>query len=275
MKTEKLRLDQLLVKKGLVESREKAKLLILAGDVLVDGPRRFQTIKPGQLVPTDTPIRLKVPLKYVGRGGLKLEKALIEFPITVAGKVAIDIGASTGGFTDCLLQNGADFVYAVDVGYGQMAWSLRQNTHRVKVIERTNIRHLDPVLIERSLSLAVIDVSFISLTKVFPSAINLLLPTAQIIALIKPQFEAGKRLISKGGVVRESSVHLVVIKKIQGAVEQLGWQMVALTHSPLRGPAGNIEFLALFTLGHTKQSLQLPIVDIVDQAHQQFFTQPI
>ena len=162
MKTEKLRLDQLLVKKGLVESREKAKLLILAGDVLVDGPRRFQTIKPGLLVTTDTPIRLKVPLKYVGRGGLKLEKALIEFPITVAGKVAIDIGASTGGFTDCLLQNGADFVYAVDVGYGQMAWSLRQNTHRVKVIERTNIRHLDPVLIECPLNLAVIDVSFIS-----------------------------------------------------------------------------------------------------------------
>ena len=268
MKVKKLRLDQLLVEKGIVESRGKAKLLILSGQILIDDPRQFQTIKPGQLVPLDARIRVKAPLRYVSRGGLKLEKALNEFPVNVAGKVAIDIGASTGGFTDCLLQYGVNFVYAIDVGYGQIAWQLRQNTQKVEVIERTNIRYLDPKLIVRQIDLAVIDVSFISLTKVLPKTISLLSSSSQIIALIKPQFEAGKELVSKGGVVRESSSHLFVIQKLQDTVEKLGWQMVALTHSPLRGPAGNVEFLAHFTVKQAERLAQIPIAEIVKQAHQ-------
>lgn len=269
MKVKKLRLDQLLVEKGIVESRGKAKLLILSGQILIDNPGQSQTIKPGQLVPLDACIKVKTPLKYVSRGGLKLEKALNEFPINVVGKVAIDIGASTGGFTDCLLQYGVNFVYAVDVGYGQIAWQLRQNTQQVEVIERTNIRHLDPKSIARQLDLAVIDVSFISLTKVLPTAIGLLSSSSQIIALIKPQFEAGKELVSKGGVVWDSSSHLFVIRKVRDTVEKLGWQMVALTHSPLRGPAGNIEFLAHFTAKQAEGlAQQIPIAEIVNQAHQ-------
>jgi len=278
VKVEKQRLDLLLVTKGLVESREKARHLILAGEVLVAGydQIRSKPIKPGQLFPLNAPVSLKTPVKYVSRGGLKLEKALTIFPVDAQGKVAIDVGVSTGGFTDCLLQHGVDFVYAVDVGYGQIAWRLRQNTDQVKVIERTNIRHIDPDLIDRLPDLAVIDVSFISLTKVLPAVINLLSPSAQIIGLIKPQFEAGKERVLKGGVIRDTTVHVEVIKEIQAEVNQLGWSMAGLTYSPLQGPAGNTEFLSLLACSRSDdnryeyESIVKQIQFVVQQAHQYF-----
>jgi len=279
VKVEKQRLDLLLVTKGLVESREKARHLILAGEVLVAGYHQIRSkqIKPGQLFPLDAQVSLKTPVKYVSRGGLKLEKAFTIFPVEIQGKVAIDVGASTGGFTDCLLQHGVDFVYAVDVGYGQIAWRLRQNTDQVKVIERTNIRHIDPSLIDRPPDLAVIDVSFISLTKVLPAVINLLSPSAQIIGLIKPQFEAGKERVLKGGVIRDATVHVEVIKRIQAEVNQLGWSLAGLTYSPLQGPAGNTEFLSLLACSRSNHSryeyesmVKQQIQSVVQQAHQYF-----
>jgi 23S rRNA (cytidine1920-2'-O)/16S rRNA (cytidine1409-2'-O)-methyltransferase len=233
------RLDTVLVARGLTESREKAKRLILAGHVRVNGQLAG---KASDLVEETAGIILEAAEKYVSRGGHKLEAALDAFPIDCTGKTCMDIGASTGGFTDCLLQHGAAQVHAVDVGKGQLAWKLRQDP-RVIVHDEVNARHLtgEPV------DLVTIDVSFISLTKVLPAAVNLLRPSGQLVALIKPQFEAGRKFVSKGGVVRDSSVHeRVKTEVIEFATGTLGLRLLGVCDSPLLGPAGNKEFLAGF-----------------------------
>ncbi len=236
----KQRLDKLLVNKGLVESRQRAQALIMAGSVVVNDA---VCNKAGSNFPPDVNITLKKsPLPYVSRGGLKLAGALEEFSLDVKGKTAIDVGASTGGFTDCLLQNGAKKVYAIDVGYGQLAWKLRQD-ERVVVIERTNIRHFTPDRLPEKVDLAVIDTSFISLTLVIPAVIPLLKPKAVIIALIKPQFEVGKGEVGKGGVVRDDEKKRAVIKKIAEFARRYDLAELGLTSSPISGPKGNQEFL--------------------------------
>jgi 23S rRNA (cytidine1920-2'-O)/16S rRNA (cytidine1409-2'-O)-methyltransferase len=234
----KVRLDVLLVERGLVESREQGRRLIQAGQVLVGD----QVIdKPGTQVPASAELQLKATLPYVSRGGLKLAAALDAFGIDPAGKVCLDVGASTGGFTDCLLQRGALRVYAVDVGYGQLAWTLRQDP-RVVVMERTNIRYLESL--PEPCDLATIDVSFISLELVLPAVVRLVRPGADIVALIKPQFEAGKGQVGKGGVVRDPAVHQAVLEKVLGRAQAHRLTVCGLICSPLEGPAGNVEFLA-------------------------------
>jgi 23S rRNA (cytidine1920-2'-O)/16S rRNA (cytidine1409-2'-O)-methyltransferase len=237
--TKKERLDSLLVGRGLVESREQAQRLILAGDVTVDGAVRD---KPGQRIPLESVIEVRQGLPYVSRGGLKLAAALDAFDLAVAGLVAVDVGASTGGFTDCLLQRGAERVYAVDVGYGQLAWKLRSDP-RVIALERTNVRYLEQLPDNELADLAVIDASFISLALVLPATLRLLKPVAQIVALIKPQFEAGKEQVGKGGVVRDPRIHRRVIEEVAGLAGELGLGVAGLTVSPAPGPAGNVEFL--------------------------------
>lgn len=237
--TKKERLDSLLVGRGLVESREQAQRLILAGAVTVDGEVRD---KPGQRISADSLVEVRQALPYVSRGGVKLAAALDEFGLPVTGLVAVDVGASTGGFTDCLLQRGAARVYAIDVGYGQLAWKLR-NDPRVVVLERTNIRYLEQLPGGDLADLAVIDASFISLALVLPATLRLLKPVAQIVALIKPQFEAGKEQVSKGGVVRDPRIHRRVIEETVALAGQLGLGVAGLTVSPAPGPAGNVEFL--------------------------------
>lgn len=236
---QKQRLDVLLVEHGLVASREQARRLIMAGEVLVDEVVRD---KPGQTFASDVTLRVRNALPYVSRGGLKLAAALAEFQIDVQGKSAVDVGASTGGFTDCLLQHGCSRVYAIDVGYGQLAWKLRSDP-RVIVLERTNIRHLAALPDGRQADLAVIDASFISLTLVLPPTLQLLTLDAEIVALIKPQFEAGKEQVGKGGVVRDSSVHRHVLEAVFQLAEQIGLTVNGIHPSPLLGPAGNVEFL--------------------------------
>ncbi|HYA88126.1 MAG TPA: TlyA family RNA methyltransferase [Nitrospirota bacterium] len=246
-KAKKLRLDLLLVERGLAESREKGQAIIFAGQVLVDGQKRD---KAGALVPEDAEIRiLGDTLRYVGRGGLKLEAALKEFRLPVHGKIAMDVGASTGGFTDCLLQHGAQKVYAVDVGYGQLAWKLRQDPH-VVVIERVNIRDMAPSLMPEPVDVAVIDVSFISLTKVIPSVLHFLKPDAAIIALIKPQFEVGKEEVGKGGIVRDETARTTAVKNVEDFVRGLGLDVKGIIPSPITGQDGNIEYLIC---AHTKR----------------------
>lgn len=236
----KERLDKLLVQQGLVASRERARGLILAGKVVVDD---HMIDKVGMQVPMEAEIRIKGDdLPYVSRGGLKLEKALQEFPVKVAGRIAIDVGASTGGFTDCLLQNGAKQVFAVDVGYGQLAWKLREDP-RVINLERCNIRHLQPEQLPETPSLAVIDASFISLVKVLPNTLQLLTDKAEIVALIKPQFEVGKGLVGKGGVVKDPHLHQQVIEEISTLASHLGCRVLGIAESPILGPKGNREFL--------------------------------
>ncbi|MDD2335547.1 MAG: TlyA family RNA methyltransferase [Geobacteraceae bacterium] len=237
---EKERLDKLLVARGLVESRERARALILAGDVVVDD---HAVDKAGQLVYHDAQIRIKGSgIPYVSRGGLKLQKALDEFPLEVTGLCALDVGASTGGFTDCLLQRGARKVFAVDVGYGQLAWKLRQD-ERVVCLERTNIRFLEPDALSEVPDLAVIDASFISLEKVLPNTLRLVKEGGEIVALIKPQFEVGRGQVGKGGVVRDERKHREVIDSICSLVETLGLDVKGVLESPLLGPKGNKEFL--------------------------------
>lgn len=235
----KQRLDLLLVERGLAESREQARRLIMAGDVLVD---EQVSDKPGRTVPSDAALRVRAPLPYVSRGGQKLAAALDAFPVPVTGATAIDVGASTGGFTDCLLQYGAARVYAVDVGYGQLAWKLRSDP-RVVVLERTNIRYLEALPDGVLAELAVIDASFISLALVLPPTLRLLTPGAQIVALIKPQFEAGKEDVGKGGVVRDPRTHRRVLEETCVLAGSLTLQVTGLIPSPLLGPAGNVEFL--------------------------------
>ncbi len=235
----KRRLDTLLVERGLVESREQARRLIMAGEVLVD---EQVCDKPGRAVAAAAAVHVRTPPPYVSRGGLKLAAALDRFAIDVAGRVAVDVGASTGGFTDCLLQRGARRVYAVDVGYGQLAWKLRSDP-RVVSLERTNVRFLERLPDGALANLAVIDASFISLALVLPATLRLLTPDAEIVALIKPQFEAGRSQVGKGGVVRSPEVHRAVLAETAALAEPMGLAVGGLTASPLRGPAGNVEFL--------------------------------
>ena len=236
----KERLDILLVNKGLAPSREKAKAMIMEGNVFVDNNRED---KAGSTFDVNANIEVKGnTLKYVSRGGLKLEKAMTHFGITLEGKVCMDIGASTGGFTDCMLQNGAVKVYAVDVGYGQFAWKLRQD-ERVVCMEKTNIRYVKPEDIADRLDFASVDVSFISLTKVLGPARELLNDNGEMVCLIKPQFEAGREKVGKKGVVRDKAVHEEVVQMICDFAVENGYSVQGLTFSPVKGPEGNIEYL--------------------------------
>ncbi len=236
----KERLDVLLVQRGLAPSREKAKALIMEGTVYVNGQKED---KAGAGFDPAVPIEVRgQTLAYVSRGGLKLEKAMKEFELSLDGSVCMDIGASTGGFTDCMLQNGAAKVYAVDVGYGQFAWKLRQDP-RVVCMEKTNIRYVTPEDIGEPLDFASVDVSFISLTKVLEPAQKLLKEQAQMVCLIKPQFEAGREKVGKKGVVRDPAVHLEVIERVLAYAVSLGFSVLHLSYSPIKGPEGNIEYL--------------------------------
>lgn len=266
----KKRLDILLVELGFFDSREKAKRNIMAGNVIVGN---FMVDKAGTLVDEEEIIKIKNDsLPYVSRGGLKLEKALKYFSIELDNKICFDIGASTGGFTDCMLQNNAKKVYSIDVGYGQLDWKLRQNPQVISM-ERTNIRHLDPSSIEDKGEFATIDVSFISLRLVLPVVKNLLTSKGEIIALIKPQFEAGREEVKKHGVVKDLKVHKRVIEEILKFAQQNDLYIKGLTYSPITGPKGNIEFLAYFSLNKDlNQSLNIIeyIGEIVDKAHNDF-----
>lgn len=236
----KKRLDILIVEKGLITGRDRAKSIIMAGQVYVNNQKAD---KPGQ--PVDEADNIEVrgdTLPYVSRGGLKLEKSMQEFGLSLDGLVCADIGASTGGFTDCMLQNGAVKVYAVDVGYGQLAWKLRTDP-RVVNLERTNIRYVTEKQIPEPLDFISIDVSFISLGLVLPVAYRLLKSDCKVVCLVKPQFEAGRELVGKKGVVRELSTHLLVLEKILGIANSLGLRALGLTFSPVKGPEGNIEYL--------------------------------
>jgi len=240
--SQKQRLDKLLVERGLAPSREKAQALIMAGQVVVGD---HVVDKAGQQVACDADIRIKGEvLPYVGRGGLKLRKALDEFGVDVSGVVALDVGASTGGFTDCLLQAGASKVFAVDVGHNQLAWKLRQDP-RVISLEKTNIRYLLPEQLDGVPDLAVIDASFISLSKVLPATVTLVRPGAAIIALIKPQFEVGKAEVGKGGIVRDPLAHEKAIEGVRQVAAELGLSVAGLCDSPILGADGNREFLIL------------------------------
>lgn len=237
----KERIDVLLVEKGLCETREKAKAAVMAGLVYV-GTERCD--KPGTKVPEDVALVVKGEVHpYVSRGGLKLEKAIREFGVDLQDKVMMDIGASTGGFTDCALQHGARLVYAIDVGYGQLAWSLRQDP-RVVVMERTNFRHLDPAKFGHELpDFASIDVSFISLRLILPVLHQFLKPAGEVLALVKPQFEAGKENVGKNGIVRDPEIHRDVIVSVLSFAQMIGFELVGLSYSPITGGEGNIEFL--------------------------------
>jgi 23S rRNA (cytidine1920-2'-O)/16S rRNA (cytidine1409-2'-O)-methyltransferase len=235
------RLDLLLVERELVESRERARRLILAGEVRVGGEI---VDKAGALVAVDAPIDVRERLPYVSRGGLKLAAALDAFGMDVEGLVAVDVGASTGGFSDCLLQRGVGRIFAVDVGYGQLAWKVRSDP-RVVALDRTNIRNLESLPGGVLASLAVIDASFISLALVLPPTLNLLTPDARIVALVKPQFEAGRAQVGKGGVVRDPRIHREVIERTAHLAGELGLHVAGVTVSPAPGPAGNVEFLLL------------------------------
>ena len=242
----KIRLDQLLVDKGLAQSRERAKITIMEGSVFVDGQR---VDKPGTAVDPEKPIAVRgEQLAYVSRGGKELEKALKVFPVDPAGKLCIDCGASTGGFTDVLLQNGAKKVYAVDVGYGQLAWKLRTD-ERVVNMERTNLRYVTREQIPEILDLAVMDVSFISIRLVLPAVRELLRPDGEVVCLIKPQFEAGREHVGKKGVVRDPAVHREVLEQFIAFFPTVGFTLMGLDYSPIRGPEGNIEYLAWLKKG--------------------------
>jgi 23S rRNA (cytidine1920-2'-O)/16S rRNA (cytidine1409-2'-O)-methyltransferase len=260
-RTQKQRLDVLLVERGLAETRQRAQGLIMAGVVCVNGQ---PVTKPGTAVDLTADIELtSSPLEYVSRGALKLEAALERFNITVAGKVALDVGASTGGFTEVLLRRGAARVYAVDVGYGQLAWRLRQD-QRVVVMERTNIRSVKSL--PEPIELATIDVSFISLRLVLPSVARLMVAGGDAVPLIKPQFEAGREQVGKGGVVRDPAIHRAVLKRVLSEATESGWVVANLMASPLIGPAGNREFLAHLRLGAGQSANIEELIDAVVEA---------
>ncbi len=255
---EKPRLDVLLHERGLAPTREKARGMIMAGEVLVNGAA---IDKPGTRVSPDAEIVLKGKPRFVSRGGEKLAHALSIFEVPVAGRICADVGASTGGFTDCLLQNGAARVYAIDVGYGQLDYALRQDA-RVIAIERTNARYLERL--DEPVSLVVVDASFISLRLLLPVIKGWLLPQAEVIPLIKPQFEAGKQDVGKGGVVRDRRIHARVLTDILTFAHEQGFAVKGLTTSPIKGPAGNTEFLAWLGWGTDESSLDLKtLVDAV------------
>ena len=258
-KQKKQRLDVLLVEKGMAPSREKAKAIIMAGIVYVDGNKED---KAGTTFPENAVIEVKgKTLPYVSRGGLKLEKAMQKFPITLSGKVCMDVGSSTGGFTDCMLQNGATKVYAIDVGHGQLAWKLR-NDERVVCMEKTNIRYVVPEDIDELAAFSSIDVSFISLTKVLLPVKNLLTEDGQVDCLIKPQFEAGREKVGKKGVVRDRAVHEEVIRMVMDYASSIDFYPLALDFSPVKGPEGNIEYL-LF-LSKNKQDQEIVDASSID-----------
>lgn len=263
----KERLDVLLVSRGLAPSRERAKASIMAGLVDVDNQK---IDKSGTLVSVTADIVVRGDsIGYVSRGGLKLKKALSSFSIDLQGKVMADIGASTGGFTDCALQNGAKRVYAIDVGYGQLAWSLRTDD-RVVNMERTNIRNVTVASLGESVDFISIDVAFISLTKVLPVVKEILAPGGTVVALIKPQFEAGREKVGKKGVVKDPLVHKSVIKKVLDESQELGLYPVNLTFSPVKGPEGNIEYLALLTNQLSEKTISYnEIEEIVEASHSQ------
>ncbi|MGZ0086283.1 TlyA family RNA methyltransferase [Caldibacillus thermoamylovorans] len=269
MKERKERIDVLLVERGLAETREKAKRAVMAGLVYANGVRLE---KPGEKVPADIPLEVKGnPLPYVSRGGLKLEKALRDFQIAIENKIVLDIGASTGGFTDCALQHGAKLSYAVDVGYNQLAWKLRQD-ERVVVMERTNFRYVTPDLFTKGLpEVAVIDVSFISLRLILPVVKTVLVPGGDVVALVKPQFEAGKEHVGKKGIVRDPRIHQDVLESIVRFACQQGFDVVHLSYSPITGGDGNIEFLlhAVYPSEDREgeNRLAAPIADVVSEAH--------
>ena len=261
----KERLDLLLVNRGLAPSREKAKAMIMEGNVFVANQRED---KAGSMFPSDCQIEIHGnTLKYVSRGGLKLEKAMTHFGISLQDKICMDIGASTGGFTDCMLQNGAKKVYAVDVGYGQFAWKLRCD-ERVVCMEKTNIRYVTPQDIDDILDFASIDVSFISLTKVLGPAKELLSKQGEIVCLIKPQFEAGREKVGKKGVVRDKEVHKEVILKVIHFAKELGFAVRNLEFSPIKGPEGNIEYLLyLKKNGEGIEDEAVDVAQTVETAH--------
>lgn len=264
MANNKERLDALLVNRGMFESRAKAQAAIMAGQVLVNEQK---IDKPGTQVKPEVTIRLLGnQLRYVSRGGLKLEKALQIFPISVEGKVVADVGASTGGFTDCALQNGAAKVYALDVGYGQLAWKLRSD-ERVINMERTNVRYLEAKDLPEQVDAVTIDVAFISLDKILPAVHKILKPTGFVVALIKPQFEAGKENVGKKGVVREASVHMEVIRNVIAFAKGEGFGIAGLDFSPIKGPEGNIEYLLHLTLADDDAISDQYIVDLVGKSH--------
>lgn len=260
---EKERLDILLVEKGLCESREKAKASIMAGLVYVNGERAD---KPGSSYPQNAEVELRENLNpFVSRGGLKLDKAIRHFGISLEGRNSIDVGASTGGFTDCMLKNGAARVVAIDVGYGQLAWTLR-NDERVKNLERTNIRYVKPEDVGMAADFASIDVSFISLSKVLPAVKGLLNPEhGEVLCLIKPQFEAGREKVGKHGVVRDVAVHRQVVEAVISFAFSIGFRLKGLTYSPIKGPEGNIEYLCYLSLSDGAVDMQeiLPDIDAV------------
>ena len=263
----KIRLDQYLCQNGLVQSRERAKALIMAGIVFVDEQK---VDKPGTMIADTAKVEVRGhDLKYVSRGGLKLEKAMEVFPLTPRGKVCMDIGASTGGFTDCMLQNGAVKVYAVDVGYGQLAWQLRCD-ERVVNMERTNIRHVTRDDLADDIEFFSVDVSFISLKHIFPVAAAVSTPDVEGVCLVKPQFEAGREKVGKKGVVREASTHEEVIGKVMEYARQIGLDVLELTFSPIRGPEGNIEYLIHLKKGQEEMGEISSGVNMTDTVTQAF-----
>ena len=265
----KERLDVLLVKQGFAPSREKAKAILMSGIVYVDGQKED---KAGTMFDPEK-IKIEVrgnTLPYVSRGGLKLEKALQVFPIDLQEKICLDIGASTGGFTDCMLQNGAEKVFAVDVGHGQLDWKLR-NDPRVVCMEKTNFRYMQADALGQQVDFASCDVSFISLTKILGPAFALLKPLGQMVCLIKPQFEAGREKVGKKGVVTDKAVHMEVVEKITQFAMQTGFHLLGLDFSPIKGPEGNIEYLLYMEkendLAEGVNQLSVQIADVVEKAH--------
>ena len=260
----KQRLDILLTEKNFFDSRARAQAMIMAGKILVDGRK---VDKSGTLVASDAEIRvLGEEMPFVSRGGLKLQKALDTFRINMSGKIAADVGASTGGFTDCMLQHGAAKVYAIDVGYGQLAWKLRQDS-RVVNMERTNIRNVTREDFSDELDFASIDVAFISLEKVLPVVFDVLKPSGEVVALIKPQFEAGREHVGKHGVVRDKNVHAQVIERILNFAAEVGFGVAGLTFSPVKGPEGNIEYLAHLQK-NSPSTFAGQILSVVNEAHE-------
>ncbi len=261
----KVRIDSLLVEKGFFESRERAKVSILEGIVYINEVR---VDKPGEMVAEDSNIIIRGDkLPFVSRGGLKLDKAIKVFNIDVSNKICMDIGASTGGFTDCMLQNNAKFVYSIDVGYGQLAWKLRQDD-RVKCMEKTNFRYVTFENIGEYIDFFATDVSFISLEKILPVAYELLKDQGSGVCLIKPQFEAGREEVGKKGVVRDKNVHKKVIEKIINFSKNLGFNIIGLDFSPIKGPEGNIEFLLYITKDKQISDIKYDIDNVVDRAHE-------
>lgn len=261
--SKKVRLDVLLTEKGLQESRQKAQATIMSGLVYVNGQR---VDKPGAAVDPEADVQVRGnTLRYVSRGGLKLEKAMAVWPIELAGKICMDVGASTGGFTDCMLQNGAARVYAVDVGYGQLAWSLRSDG-RVVCLERTNARYLSHEIIPEEPDFSSVDVSFISLKLILPAIADVLRDGGEAVCLIKPQFEAGREKVGKKGVVRDPAVHREVLERFLEHARDAGFAVLGLTYSPIRGPEGNIEYLGWLEKGAWEEKT-FDLAGLVEASH--------